>query len=212
MIRLAVSVEGQTEEAFVKYLLADLLRQSEVEPFPILIGRARSKGQGGGKVSVQRLVSEMVNLRHSHDAVTSLVDFYGFRNREEATVEVLEERLLREIEVQIPKARCLFPYVQKYEFEGVLFSDVEAFRAIGQRTDTEIERLSAIRQAFSTPEDINDDPNGAPSKRIEGAISGYRKRLHGPMVARQAGIEKIRAECPRFNAWLTRLEGLSRRA
>ena len=212
MIRLAVSVEGQTEEAFVKGILADLLRQSEVEPFPILIGRARSKGQGGGNVSVQRLVSEMINLRHSHDAVTSLVDFYGFRDGEEATVEALEERLLREIEVQIPNARCLFPYVQRYEFEGVLFSDVEAFRVIGQKTDPEIERLWTIRQAFSTPEDINDDPNGAPSKRIEGAISGYRKRLHDPMVARQAGMERIRAECPRFNAWLTRLEGLSRRA
>ena len=96
MIRLAVSVEGQTEEAFVKDVLADLLRQSEVEPFPILFGRARSKGHGGGNVSVQRLVSEMVILRHSHDAVTSLVDFYGFRDREEATVEALEERLLRE--------------------------------------------------------------------------------------------------------------------
>ena len=212
MIRLAVSVEGQTEEAFVKGVLSDLLRQSEIEPFPILIGRARSKGQGGGNVSVQRLVSEMVNLRRSHDAVTSLVDFYGFGEGKAATVEALEERLLREIEVQMPDARCFFPYVQRYEFEGVLFSDVEAFRVIGQRTDPEIERLWTIRQAFSTPEDINDDPNGAPSKRIESAISGYRKRLHGPMVARQVGMEKIRTECPRFNAWLTRLEGLSRQA
>ena len=212
MMRLAVSVEGQTEEAFVKGVLSDLLRQSEIEPFPILIGRARSKGQGGGNVSVQRLVSEMVNLRRSHDAVTSLVDFYGFGEGKAATVEALEERLLREIEVQMPDARCFFPYVQRYEFEGVLFSDVEAFRVIGQRTDPEIERLWTIRQAFSTPEDINDDPNGAPSKRIESAISGYRKRLHGPMVARQVGMEKIRTECPRFNAWLTRLEGLSRQA
>ena len=212
MIRLAISVEGQTEEAFVKDVLANLLRQSDIEPYPILIGRARSNNQGGGNVSVQRLVSDMVRLHHSFDAVTSLVDFYGFREREEPTVEALEERLVREIAARIPNARQLLPYVQKYEFEGLLFSDAAAFRAIGQTTDQSIESLLAIRRQFATPEDINDDPNGAPSKRIENAVSGYRKRLHGPLVAREAGLLTIRTECPRFHAWLTRLEGLARPA
>lgn len=209
MIRLAVSVEGQTEEAFVKEVLADFLRRSEVETFPVLIGKARSSGQGGGNVTVQRLVSEMVNLRHSHDAVTSLVDFYGFRDRKEATVEALEARLLREIEAIMPRTRYFIPYVQKYEFESVLFSHVEAFRVIGQRTEVEMGRLLAVRQAFATPEEINDDPNKAPSKRIQDAVSGYRKRLHGPMVARQVGLERIRAECPRFDAWIAGLEELT---
>ena len=59
MIRLAVSVEGRTEEEFVKGILADHLREAGVEPTPFLIGRARGKGRpGGGAVSVERLASE----------------------------------------------------------------------------------------------------------------------------------------------------------
>ena len=212
MIRLGISVEGQTEEAFVKGVLADLLRQSDVEPSPILIGRARSSGQGGGNVSVQRLTKEIVNLHRSFDAVTSLVDFYGFRDGGEPTVEALEDRLIQEIEPKIQNARWVMPYVQKYEFEGLLFSEVEAFRVIGETENPNIERLLNVRQQFSTPEEINDDPNGAPSKRIEEAVSGYRKRLHGVMVARATGLPKIRAECPRFDAWVTRLEGLAGQA
>ncbi len=212
MIRLGVSVEGQTEEAFVKGILADLLRQSGVEPCPILIGRARSGGQGGGNVSVQRLAKEIVDLRHSFDAVTSLVDFYGFRDREESTVEALEARLIREVKSRTQTTWRIMPYVQKYEFEGLLFSEVEAFRVIGETAQPDIEKLLAVRRQFSTPEEINEEPNGAPSKRIEAAVSGYRKRLHGAMIARETGLPRIRAKCPRFDAWVTRLEGLASQA
>ena len=61
MTRLAVSVEGQTEEEFVKRILAGHLRGWRIESTPILLGRARGKS-GGGNVSSERLVSEMVWL------------------------------------------------------------------------------------------------------------------------------------------------------
>lgn len=210
MIRLAIVVEGQTEEAFVKDLLADPLLERNVAPCPILIGRAQSGGRGGGGVDVARLVSDMVGLHSSYDAVTSLVDFYGFRDKGSRTVEALEKHLAREIGKRIPHTRWMFPYVQKHEFEGLLFSDARAFRAILQATARDAKALVALRRRFTTPEDINDDPNGAPSKRIANMLSGYRKRLHGPLVARKTGLDAIRAECPRFDAWLTRLEGLAR--
>ena len=60
-----------------------------------------------------------------------------------------------------------------------------------------------------TPEDINDDSNAAPSKRIVGAIPRYRKSVHGPQVAETVGLGAIRAECSRFNEWVARLESLS---
>ena len=81
MIRLAVSVEGQTEEEFVNSLLADHLQSRQVAPTPILLGRGRRPGVGGGNVSAPRLASEMAHLCHSFDVVTSLVDFYGFRDK-----------------------------------------------------------------------------------------------------------------------------------
>ena len=209
MIRRAISVEGQTEEAFIKDVLAAPLRQRDVEPVPVVIGKARNKNRGGGNVTIDRLVSDMVNLGYSHDAVTSLVDFYGFKNRPEETVCGLEKHLLRNIESTVPDARRFIPYVQKYEFESILFSDVSAFGVTGPGTDPAIEQLRSVRQEFGNPEEINDDPNGAPSKRIEQAMSGYRKRLHGPMVAQHIGLARIRAECPRFNRWLCCIERLS---
>ena len=208
MIRLAVSVEGQTEETFVKDVLAGHLRTVDVEPYPVLLGRARGR-HGGGNVDIDRLVSEMVDLHRNFDAVTSLVDFYGFRDKEDRTVEELEERLIERIEGRIRDVRRVFPYVQKHEFEALLFSDVAAFKAIGPEADGAVETLAGIRRQFETPEDIDDDPENAPSRRIAGVVAGYRKRLHGPLIAREAGLAKIRAECSRFRAWLTRLEGLA---
>ena len=84
-----------------------------------------------------------------------------------------------------------------------------AFGALPHVPGRGIEALAGVRRQFATSEDVNDDPEGAPSRRIARTVRGYRKRLHGPLVARKAGLMKIRAECPRFRAWLTRLEGLA---
>lgn len=125
MIRLAISVEGPTEEEFVKQFLADHLREREVEPTPILLGRARNRSDGGN-VSVEQLVREMTHLLHSFDAVTSLVDFYGFRRKGNRTVNELEEDLRQKLG-HLWHLKKVFPYVQRHEFEGLLFSDVDAF-------------------------------------------------------------------------------------
>ena len=70
MIRLAISVEGQTEEEFSKAVLTTHLRLHGIEAQPILLGRARGGGPGGGAVSVDRLASEMVHLLRSFDVVS----------------------------------------------------------------------------------------------------------------------------------------------
>ena len=211
MTRLAVSVEGQTEEEFVKRVLAGHLRRGRVESTPILLGRGRGRS-GGGNVSSDRLVSEMVWLLHSFDAVTSLVDFYGFRNKGDRSVDGLEAHLRREIAGRIGSdrdTRMVVPYLQRHEFEGLLFSNVEVFeRQVGFPSGCRGE-LQAVREGFATPEDIDDHPRTAPSKRIAKVIPGYRKPLHGPLLAEEIGLDRIRAECPRFHAWVLRLESLS---
>lgn len=93
MIRLAVSVEGPTEEEFVKTVLLDHLRPMDVAIQPVPIGRARNADQGGGNVTIDRLAFDMASLYQSFDAVTSLVDFYGFRDKEDKTVQGLETHL-----------------------------------------------------------------------------------------------------------------------
>ena len=213
MIRLAVSVEGRTEEEFVKTVLADHLRGHGVEPIPILIGRARGRF-GGGNVSVERLVPEMKHLYGSFDAVTSLVDFYGFRGRgDRETVDELEERLGEALHQGVARewdSRRVIPYIQQYEFESLLFSDVDAF-AVFDVSNEVVRRLRLIRSQFPSPEDINDDWATVPSRRIAGAMPGYRKVVYGPLVAGETGLDAIRRECRRFNDWMERLETLAER-
>ena len=212
MIRLAFSVEGPTEEAFVKSVLVDHLWTVRVDATPVILGRARGSGPGGGNVNVQRLVSDMVRLYWSFDFVTSLVDFYGFRDKGKMTIDELEESLTKEIQARIHYGwdqRKVIAYVQRHEFEGLLFSDVTAFGTLIGASNQSIAQLQETRSAFPTPEDINDNKETAPSKRIAKAISRYQKPLHGPLVAMQIGLSAIRAQCPRFNDWVTRLETLA---
>ena len=208
-MRLAVCVEGQTEEEFVKAVLDAHLRPLGVEPAPILIGAG--VGEGGGNVTVKRLTSDMVRLYHSHDAVTSLVDFYEFQRKGNRTVEALEEHLVEKIREAVGDGwdeNRVFPYVQRHEFEGLLFSDVNVFAAQVDFPDGCVTALQVVRDQFTTPEDINDNPRTAPSKRIASLIPRYNKRLHGPLLAAEIGLDRIRGECRRFDAWVTRLESL----
>ena len=209
MIRLAVSVEGQTEEEFVKVVLDEHLRPLGVAPEPVLIGiGARA---GGGSVTVRRLASDMALLYHSHDSVTSLVDFYGFQRKGDRSVEALETHLREKTGEQVGAGwdeNKVFPYVQMYEFEGLLFSNVDVFATQIDFPRDSVAALRAVRERFTTPEDINDNYETAPSRRIASVIPRYDKRLHGPILAEGIGLDRIRAECPRFDAWVRRLEAL----
>ena len=212
MIRLAISVEGQTEEEFIKRVLSPHLRESGVEPTPILLGRARGRSVGGGDVRIGRLSTEIASLLWTNDAVSSLVDFYGFAGKEERTIDELERDLSESVREEASNRwdeRKVIPYVQKHEFEGLLFSDVSAFGdVIVDASERSITQLHVVRDRFPTPEDINDNPHTAPSKRISTVIPGYRKSLHGPVVAAETGLTVIRRECPRFDKWIRRLESL----
>ena len=206
MIRLAISVEGQTEEAFVKTIVADHLLMQGVEPRPILLnGR-------GGNVTVGRLASEMANLAWNFDYVTSMVDFYGFRDKGNATPKDLEQRIREEVIKKITRSwdhSRVVPYVQQHEFEALLFSDVGAFAGLVYATSTNVAELQNIRSRFSTPEDVNDSDDTAPSKRILTVMPRYNKVVDGPRIAKDIGLAIIRDTCPRFDAWMKHLESLS---
>ena len=209
-MRLAVCVEGQTEEEFIKVVLAAHLYPLGIEPDPILIGSGRESS--GGNVTVKQLTVDMVILYQTHDAVTSLVDFYGFQRRGGRNVDELEAYLRGEIGKVVGDGwdeQRVFPYVQMHEFEGLLFSDVSAFASLIEATTESVDALRAIRAQFPTPEQINDNSDTAPSKRIAGVVPRYNKRVDGPLLAEIIGMDTIRAECPRFNAWITRLEALN---
>ncbi len=201
MKRLAVSVEGETEENFVNGVLSPLLRDKGMMVEPVLLK---------GNVTVSRLGGEMARLLHNRDFVTSLVDLYGFGDKQHAeTCTQLEARITTAVRANTRigyDPNRVVPYVQQYEFEALLFADVSAFSVLPFASDRSVQDLREIRGQFSTPEDIDDSPDTAPSKRIERVVRRYNKPRDGYLVAEEIGMAKIRAECPRFNDWVTRLE------
>ena len=70
---------------------------------------------------------------------------------------------------------------------------------------SEVER---IRQAFPTPEDINDHPDTAPSARLRKLFPRYSKPFFGTLISRRIGLADMRAECKHFGCWVKTLEAL----
>lgn len=72
--------------------------------------------------------------------------------------------------------------------------------------------LLDVSRQFATPEDINDSPQTAPSKRILNIFEPgtYSKTEHDPLIAEEIEIEQIRAKCPQVDEWVQHLQGWGR--
>ena len=225
MTRVHVLCEGPTEETFTDKVLAPSLHARGVYLYPRLFGGI------GGDVRWPRIRRDILaSLKSDRGAVcTTLIDYYGrgpgFPD-EEATrragttagrKQALEDAMMRDIAAVIGEheARQRFmPYVQMYEFEGLLFAGTDALARVLEVNNDDADsriaaELRAQRAEFVTPEDINDGPTTAPSKRILRICPSYQKISDGTLVAAQLTIAAIRAECPLFGAWVTRLEALA---
>ncbi len=220
MIRVHVICEGQTEEMFINEVLAEALHRKNIYLSPALIGKP---GHKGGNFRFQRLLTDVRNrlLGDPQAYCTTFFDFYGlpeeFPGKTEASIKnAMNEKADGLLTVMTTKLqeklgeeamRRFIPYIQMYEFEGLLFSAPEHL-AIGISQPSLAGQFQHIRNFFDTPEDINNSPNTAPSKRILALYKGYEKPLHGSLAAIEIGLAAIRAECPRFDSWLTRIEAL----
>ena len=205
VIRLSILVEGQTEFEFVRRVLGTHLYEQNIYPHPILLG---------GGVSYQRLVREMTRLSWNFDVVSSLVDYYGFQGAKGRSSDELERLIETEVRnmIQIKPQRQriqVIPYIQEYEFEGLLFSDTRVISEILRSGSQQKSALSLIESEFRSPEEINDSPHTAPSKRLSSLFPSYNKPLHGPEIASEIGLDGIRRKCPRFDRWVARLEILA---
>jgi len=210
MIRVCIVCEGQTEVEFVKSCLAPYLSRSQVLAFPSLL-QSPSGNHRGGRVTVERLVKFMSHQYHQTDRITTLVDFYGFQDRQGRSRAQLEADIGAEVAARTTghDPRFVLPYVQMHEFEALLFTDPQAFEWVEDGWSAEAKQaLEAVTGAFATPEEINNSRETAPSKRIlkifpEGT---YSKTEHGPLIAESIGMQAILAKCPAFKEWVEKLQ------
>lgn len=198
MVRVGISVEGETEERFFKSLLIPYLAKSDIFVSPINLG---------GNISINRVEKELKKLAHSFDYVSTFYDFYGFKGKSPNETKASLELRIYEAIIEEEIKRKIFPYIQMHEFEGLLFSSPDAI-AYELQDKSLVSWASQILQKFENqPEKINDSAETAPSRRL--GKFNYRKTTHGPNIAQLIGLENIRAMCPGFNEWMTHLERLN---
>lgn len=219
--RVLILVEGQTEERFVKDLLAPTYWNINlfIEPTLLITKRVKDGPNFKGGVTnfakfendVRRLLNNSGNA-----LITTFIDYYALpndfpgMNSRPVNCSSLEcvQYLENEIHKYFGSPINFLPFLALHEFEALLFSDDHSLPTVMTEINKQNE-FSLISRNFSTPEEINNGPLTAPSKRILKLFPGYRKTLHGPTTAKRIGLERIRQSCPHFSNWLSKLEQFS---
>ena len=229
MTRLLIHVEGPTEEAFVDEALAPhLYSVGYTDVNARMLGKQRQRGRRGGIRPWPEVRQRIINcLREDPGQLAStMVDYYGLpqngpgrwpgravaqrlplSDRAAHVENAIHTDVANEMGDGFNTSRFL-PYVMMHEFEAMLFSDCRTFAQTIHHPDLAVP-FQQVRDRFATPEEINDSPETAPSKRIADLLPGYQKPLLGVAAASAIGLQAIRQECPHFGQWLTRLENLT---
>ena len=204
---LIIVVEGDTEEEFVKDLLLPYFHGHEIyDVRPIKI--STKAGFKGGFVNYDHLKRDVTRYLKEQQSriVTTFVDYFRLPNSVpkyaecqqihfiDARIECLESSMSEDFQTE-----RFIPYIQKHEFEALLFSSNAGFTSYFEDIAKETQR---IIDQYPNPEDINDQPHTAPSKRLLTLNPSYSKVNDGNIVALEIGIETILERCPRFSNWV----------
>ena len=213
MKRLIIICEGETEKEFCKTLLYDRFLSREIQLSNPLV-----KKTAGGICSWSALQKQIQGHLGEGAFVTTFIDYYGIRegmkfpgwkeaermDDKNERVEFLEKKMSSSV-----GNPCFIPYYQLHEFESLLFNDVSFFEQLFPKNEISDKRLlERTLSEFDNPELINNGKQTSPSHRMSRIIQGYDKVLYGNLLALEIGLGRIRSKCPRFNAWLTKLESI----
>jgi len=220
MSRVIAVVEGQTEQGFVREVLAPFLALQKVDMTARLVGKP---GHKGGDCRYERAKRDVLALlrQESDTIVTTMFDFYALPGSWPGRVEakaapfskkanLVETAVAEDISTELGTSfdkRRFHPYIQMHEFEALLFAQPGTICAVLRSPKSE-KQIQSVRDSFQNPEEINDGSKTAPSKRLLDVFVDYRKRLHGLIAAQRIGIDAMRKECPHFARWVEMLQSL----
>jgi hypothetical protein len=198
-IRLHITSEGQTEEAFVKRILAPHLGAFNVfaDARSVLTSRDKKayKNYRGGLVSYLEAKADietwMKEDGHTESRFTTMFDLYALsgdfpgytdarrENDPYRKVKALENALKEDID-----DRRFIPYIQLHEFEALILADAGKLDWQYLDHDAPIRRLVDM-VGNQNPELIDDTPEGVPSGRILHELPEYDKVNSGVLVGKR---------------------------
>lgn len=210
-------VEGQTEQQFIKEVLAPYLSTKSVSLYAAIL---RKPGENGGDVRFSRAKNDIEKFLKQRDdtQVTIMLDYYGIRSdwpgyddsKKQKThakkhahlIQKTMEEVQRLFENQNAQTRFI-PYFSMYEIEALYFCNPTV---LSQAISVNKKEIDKILAECGEPEKINDSSATAPSKRLRKLSHGFRKTSTGLTIAQNIGIQAMRDACPLFDAWVTQLE------
>ncbi|EFK06075.1 conserved hypothetical protein [delta proteobacterium NaphS2] len=221
-------VEGYAELEFVNEIIGPHLNAiGLVWHKPILVAnsvredrtaRGGVRKYGPIKKDLQRLLAQYGGTDF---IFTTLLDYYGlpadFPARNDsfpgvvtplAKVKAIEDAWRNDI-----NDYRFLPNLLLHEYETLILSNPASLLAGYPGIQQAIEDLRNDIAGFQNPEDINDNPLTAPSKRIIRALDAYNIRYDkvtgGALAVLELGLNTIRKECPKFDSWVKKLESLA---
>lgn len=219
MKRFHCIVEGQTEVAVFTSLLTPYI----FEKTGAYCLFTPIKHTGGGIVQFSKILPELREHLKEKKIVTTYFDYYGiheshkFKFYNEAKIEqsnaqigvdLLEKGMSETLVENGINTRYFIPYIQLHEFEALLFSSSDSFELVYENKKI-TEEIQKVNNRYPNPEDINDSPKTAPSKRIikivEKYHTSYEKVVDGEDLATLTSLETIMDKCPRFKNWVDKI-------
>lgn len=211
MKRLIILVEGDCEILLMQRLVIPYLyRKGKADGWSIETAKIttnRKLNKKGGNVSyvylqndVRRFASQGCTLITTFfDFFRLPIDFPGYTTVGNE-VEQVEVALLEALRGEIPSLPEFVPYIQKHEFEALLFSGMEGFELVVD-DETLLKEIQLVVNSCVNPEEINGGADTAPSKRLK-KFFDYDKTRDSELILEMLGIEVILERCPRFRAWV----------
>jgi len=219
--RLLLYVEGQTEELFVNRILRNHLAVFgvHVERPVLAITRPGPEERRGGFVNWLAVEADLRALfgsrTESELRFSTLLDVYGMPEqvpgypgpstgaRSAADVDAMEATWAR----HFGEPRFT-PYLQRHEFEALVIAHPDSLDAVLPDLIPNLRSIIHPTAAAPSAEDVNDGPTTHPAARLAQAIPDYldRKASYALFTLLEAGLPRVRARCPRFDAWLSRWE------
>jgi len=218
-VEIVAIVEGKTEEIFIKNILQPHLANKNIFIIPIIVSKP---GQKGGDVKFARVENDIErHLKQRPDTyLTLFVDFYGIKSdwpgiagteavlgpKEKAELVNLAtmEKVVEHFSEQNADRRFI-PYIAMYEFEALLFSDPAV---LARKLQIDESKIVSIIEECGEPENIDNSPVTAPSKRLESLSHRFKKTTTGIAILKEIGLAAIREKCPIFDGWVTTLESI----
>lgn len=215
MKELILICEGPTEIEFCKKILVDHFKKFNIKLTYTLILHS-----DGGIVKWEILKKQIEKHYTDNNAVfiSTFIDYYGIYehhnfinwNLAEAEpvksnrISILEKAMKADLDQNIE----FIPFILLHEFEMLAFCDYQVFEDTYETNEARLNKLKEICDNYPNPEEINNGITTAPSKRLHKYIRRYKKTSDSINITTQIGLAKMRAKCPSFNAWISKLESI----